>query len=253
MAFDKELALAHRWCDETDAIALEHFRIGALTEIKDDGTPVTMGDREVERALRVSIERAFPRDAILGEEEGATGSGARRWIIDPIDGTKNYARGVPVFATLIALVVDESPVLGVVSAPGLGLRWYATRGTGAFASGGPIHVSTIESLAESDVITGGIDWAEDLGATERALELFRRARRQRGFGDFWGHMLVAQGSAEVMVEFAPLALWDIAAPKLIVEEAGGRVTSFDGDPSLRPGPVLATNRSVHAEALKVLS
>ena len=246
MGYDKELALAHRWADEADAIALEHFRTGALTEIKPDGTPVTAGDRAVERALRRNIERDFPRDAILGEEEGETGSAARRWVIDPIDGTKNYARGVPVFATLLALQQAGEPVLGLVSAPALGSRWWATKGERAFASGSPIHVSTIDTLERADVVTGGDDWA--LADPEAYAALLRRVHRHRAFGDFWGHMLVAQGSAEIMLEHAPLAPWDIAAPALIVTEAGGRCTTFDGE-AARGGPTLSTNGLLHDEVL----
>jgi histidinol-phosphatase len=250
MAFEKELALAHRWVDGTDALALEHFKLGTLTQIKEDGTPVTAGDRAVERALRRDLEEHFPDDAVLGEEEGAQGEGPRRWIIDPIDGTKNYARGIPVFATLIALEVDGEPVLGLVSAPALGSRWWAVRGEGAFHSGRSIRVSQISTLADADLITGGDDWAQ--GNTEAYAGLLERARRQRGFGDFWGHMLVAQGSAEAMIEFAPLARWDIIAPRVIVEEAGGRCTALDGGPA-EGGPTLSTNGMLHDELRAALA
>lgn len=250
MALDKELALAQRWLDETDALALEHFKVATLTEIKADGTPVTAGDKAVERALRRHIGDEFPGDAILGEEEGATDGGARRWIIDPIDGTKNYARGIPAFATLIALEDAGEVVFGIVSAPALEERWWATRGGGAFASGARIEVSAIDRLEEADLITGGDDWA--LSKASAYASLLSRARRQRGFGDFWGHMLVAQGSAEAMIDFAPLARWDIAAPSLIVREAGGRVSGLAGSGS-GEGPTLSSNGAVHDEVLAVLS
>ena len=249
MTWERELALLQRWCDETDAIALEHFRVGAMTEIKPDGTPVTAGDRAVERALRSHLADSFPDDAILGEEEGATGDGARRWIIDPIDATKNYARGIPVFATLIALQQDRQTVVAMVSAPGLGARWWAAKGEGASSSGAPIRVSGVTDLAQADVITGGDDWA--LGDADAYEALLKGTKRHRAFGDFWGHMLVAQGSAEAMVEFAPLAPWDIAAPALIVTEAGGRCTAMDGGPPVG-GATVSSNGALHDEVLASL-
>ncbi len=249
MAYERELAVVTSLVAETDEISMHHLSIGIDTEMKADGTPVTIADRAVEQVLRDGLARAFPEDAILGEEQGSSGEGTRRWILDPIDGTKNYARGVPVFATLIALEDAGQLVLGMVSAPALRTRWWATVGDGAFRDGTSIGVSARESLAEADVISGGLDWARDNAGV---MKLFSAAKRQRGFGDFWGHMLVAQGSAEVMVEFAPLALWDIAAPRLIVEEAGGRVTDLTGDPALKPGPVLTTNGIVHDEVLAIL-
>ncbi|HEX9774188.1 MAG TPA: inositol monophosphatase family protein [Actinomycetota bacterium] len=251
MSYERELALAHQWCDETDAIALDYFTAGALTEIKADGTPVTAGDRAVERALRRSIESAFPTDAVLGEEEGLAGRSDRRWILDPIDGTKNYARGVPVFATLLALQEQEETVVGMVSAPALGTRWWASRGDGAHASGTIVRVSSVASIAESHLITGGVDWAGD--RADALVALLARAKRHRGFGDFWGHMLVAQGSAEAMIELAPLAVWDIAAPKIIVEEAGGRVSALDGGDAGGGGAVVSSNGAVHDDILAALS
>lgn len=250
MAFERELSVAQAIVDETDPIAMRHFALTVPTQIKADGTPVTVADRAVEETIRRALESAFAGDAILGEEQGASGESARRWIIDPIDGTKNYARGVPVFATLIALEVDGALVLGMVSAPALGARWWATAGDGAFANGARITVSGVDNVAAADVVTGGLDWARDNAGG--LFQLFARARRQRGFGDFWGHMLVAQGSAEVMVECAPLALWDIAAPRLIVEEAGGRVTDLTGDPTFQAGSALSTNGALHDEVLGLL-
>lgn len=251
MAYERELDAVRRWVEETDRIALDYFRTGVPVELKADATPVTEGDRAVEGALRRAIEAEFPGDAIVGEEHGATGSSARRWIIDPIDGTKNYCRGIPVFATLIALEDDGALALGMVSAPGLSIRWWATRGGGAFRAGEAIHVSTVSDIAEADVVTGGINWADERDA-EGLRALCARARRQRGFGDFWGHMLVAQGSAEAMIEFAPLEPWDLAAPRLIVEEAGGTVTSLDGDEHVLSGPCVSTNTHVYHQVLALL-
>lgn len=231
---------------------MQHFALSVATEQKADGTPVTIADRAIEALLRERIEREFPGDAIVGEEQGSTGSSTRRWIIDPIDGTKNYARGIPVFATLIALEQDGELVLGMVSAPALGTRWWATRGEGAFCNGAPIRVSTNSSLAAADLCTGGTDWALQTDQAHALLAVEAKVRRVRGFGDFWGHMLVAQGSMEIMIEFAPLAEWDIAAPRAIVEIAGGRVTSRDGAPAPRGGDVVATNGALHDEVLALL-
>lgn len=250
MGYERELEAVRRWVDETDRIALDHFRIGVPTELKDDLTPVTEADRAIEQVLRGAIEAEFSGDAILGEEQGASGSGGRRWILDPIDGTKNYCRGIPVFATLIALEDEGALALGMVSAPALGMRWWATRGGGAFRDGERIHVSTTADVAQADVISGGLNWGSARD-TEGLLALCVRARRQRGFGDFWGHMLVAQGSAEVMVELAPLEPWDLAAPRAIVEEAGGRVSDLAGNGALS-GACVTTNGALHDDVLALL-
>jgi histidinol-phosphatase len=251
MSYERELEAALRWVEQTDPIALEHF--GSAATLKADGTPVTEGDRAIEDSLRVSLENEFPDDGVVGEEGGATlGRGGRRWIIDPIDGTKNYVRGIPVFGTLVALEDAGRLAVGVVSAPALGARWFASRGGGAFRDGSPIAVSGESSLSEAHVCSGGLDWAQESSDPQRLARLLSRTARHRGFGDFWGHMLVAQGSMEIMVEFAPLALWDIAAPRLIVEEAGGRWTGLDGSSERGPGPALATNGVLHDEVLAVL-
>jgi histidinol-phosphatase len=253
MPFEAELAAALRWLDATDPIALSSFGGAVATETKPDGTPVTVADRAVEEALREAVARDFPGDGVLGEEGGAAaGSGGRRWIVDPIDGTKNYARGIPVFATLIALEDSGGLAVGLVSAPALRTRWWAVRGGGAFRDGAPIMVSGVADLAQADVCSGGLDWARSTGHAERLWSLLGRTRRHRGFGDFWGYMLVAQGSLEVMVEFAPLALWDIAAPRIIVEEAGGRWTGPAGEAAPAAGAALATNGVLHDEVLAVL-
>lgn len=252
MSFERELSAVQRWVAQTDAIAREHFRIDVPYETKADGTPVTEADRAVERALREAIEAEFPGDAILGEEEGLSGEGARRWIIDPIDGTKNFARGVPVFATLIALEVDGALALGMVSAPAFEQRWWATRGGGAFRDGERIRVSTTARIEDADVCTGSFGWGRASGGSEKLLALCDRARRQRGFGDWWGHLLVAQGSMDAMVDLAPLQVYDIAAPKLIVEEAGGRVTTLTGDGALQAGAAITTNGALHDAVLDAM-
>ena len=249
MSHELELAAAQEWLDATDRIALEHFRVGVPTEAKADGTPVTVADRAIEERLRAAIARAFPADGILGEEAGEARGAGRRWIVDPIDGTKNYARGVPVFGTLLALEDEGRLVMGVVSSPALRTRWWATQGGGAYRDGSPIHVSNVSRLGDADVCTGDLRHASDAAVFHR---LARSGKRWRGFGDFWGHVLVAQGSMDAMVELADLAEWDVAAPKLIVEEAGGRVTSPGGDASPPRGPLVSTNGLVHEEVLAVL-
>lgn len=240
----------HAWCDDADAIARRHAGLAVATESKADGTPVTIADREIERTVRVAIERARPGEPVLGEEEGgALPSSGACWILDPIDGTKNFARGIPVFATLLARWEDGALTDAIVSAPLLGSRWWATAGV-AFGNGSQIHVSDVSDLEASDVCTGGLDWARRDGRSVDAL--IGVGRRHRGFGDFWGYMLVAQGSMEAMVEYAPLALWDIAAPRCILEAAGGRVTDLSGAPELKPGPVVATNGAVHDAMIAAL-
>lgn len=251
MGYERELAAALRWIDHTDAIALGHFRIGVPHERKDDGTPVTEADRRIEDALRRGIEGDFPADAIVGEEAGTSGDGARRWIIDPIDGTKSFRRGIPVFGTLLALEDDGALVLGIVSAPALGARWWATRGGGARRNGEPIRVSQVTDLSEADVSSGGIGSVRAHGYLEGFLALVERADRQRGYADFWGHMLVAQGSIEVMVD-PVVSPWDVAACKVIVEEAGGRTTSMAGEDSIDAGSALSTNGALHDVALSLL-
>lgn len=209
MSSDLELALS--LADDADAISLARFRaLDLRVETKPDLTPVSEADRAVETALRNRLARERPDEAVLGEEEG--GGDRSGWIIDPIDGTKNYTRGIPIWATLIAF----RDRVGVVSAPALGRRWWAVRGEGAFADDEPIRVSAIDRLEDATLL-----FALDRPVSERAFS----AWHVRGLGDFWAHMLVAEGAAEVAVDPPGLAIWDTAAVAVIVEEAGGR---FDG-------------------------
>ena len=201
--------------------------------------------------IRERLLEARSGDAVLGEEFGTTGSGDRRWIVDPIDGTKSYVRGIPVWATLLALEVAGEPVVGVVSAPALGRRWWAARGAGAHANGERIEVSRVRDLGDAQVCISSIRSWENVGLGEGALELTRRAWRSVGYGDFWGHMLVAEGSAEVMVE-PELALWDVAALRPIVEEAGGRCSDRNGGPAVGPGGCITTNAILHDVVLAQL-
>jgi histidinol-phosphatase len=204
---DDDLAFALSLADDADTISMARFRAADLeVETKPDLTPVSEADRLVESTLRVRIEQERPGEPVLGEEEGGDASG---WVIDPIDGTRNYTRGIPIWATLIAF---EDRV-AVVSAPALGRRWWAKRGEGAYANGQRIHVSAIDRIEDATLL-----YALDRPVPERAWD----AWHLRGFGDFWAHMLVAEGAAEVAVDALELALWDTAPLGVILEEAGGR-------------------------------
>jgi histidinol-phosphatase len=215
---DADLGFALSLADDADALTLARFRAADLrVETKSDLTPVTDADRAVERAIRERVARERPGDGVFGEEEGDDG-GATRWIVDPIDGTRNFSRGIPVWATLLALERDGELVLGVVSAPALGRRWWAARDGGAFANGERIGVSKVAKLAEASV---SCTYARDLALLERQVW------HARGLGDFWQHVLVAEGALDAAVD-AKLALWDRAALEPIVEEAGGRVGSVNG-------------------------
>jgi histidinol-phosphatase len=234
---EPDLAFALELADVADAITLSRFRAQDLrVETKPDLTPVSEADRAVETALRERIERERPGEPILGEEEGGEAGG---WIVDPIDATKNYVRGIPLFATLIAL---EGRV-AVVSAPALGRRWWAVAGEGAFADGERIQVSAIARI-EDAVLT----FTSLSGHDDGFFRLAERAWAARGYGDFWQYMLLAEGSVDVCVE-AEANLWDLAAPKLIVEEAGGRFTDLAGRDTAAGGNCLASNGILHAEAL----
>lgn len=247
-----DLALAHELCDAADEITMARYRARDLhVETKPDLTPVSEADRAVETAIRERLAAARPDDAILGEEHGTIGSGPRRWVVDPIDGTKSYVRGVPVWATLLALEIDGEPVVGMVSAPALARRWWAAVGSGAFADGEPIRVSDVHELEDAQMCFANFrDW-EPKGLGDAMLELSRRVWRAVGFGDFWGHMLVAEGAAEVMIE-PELAWWDVAALRPIVTEAGGRCTDLAGEPPRGPGGCVTTNSRVHDAVLAAL-
>ena len=245
MTDDLQLALA--LADEADTITTRHFRTSFAVRTKADRTPVTEVDEAVERALGDRLRRVRPDDAIVGEEFGTHGGAARRWILDPIDATKNFIRGIPVFATLIALEGE----VGVVSAPALGRRWWAARGEGAFCNGALIHVSSIATLDEAHLCYDDIPGFEKYALGERFLDLARRCWRTRGFGDFWSHMLVAEGAVEIAVE-PEVAVWDLAALQVIVEEAGGRFTNLAGEARANGGSAVSTNGKVHAEVLALL-
>jgi histidinol-phosphatase len=244
------------WCDAADEIALRHFRRDPITTRKPDHSFVTEADTAIERLIRERIADAFPDHGVLGEEYGddAVGSSVR-WFVDPIDGTHNYLRGVPIFATLLGVERDGELQAGVVSAPAMGGRWYAWRGGGAWGagtfagadrSGTPrrLRVTSIGDLAEAQVVYAGTRDVVASGLAPGFGGLLDAAWRERGFGDFWGYSLVAEGAAEVMVEIG-LSIWDAAAPVVLVEEAGGRVTDFEGRRVFDSGTTLATNGALH--------
>ena len=237
-----------------DVITLARFRDRDLVvSTKPDLTPVTEADRAVEQAIRDGIARARPDHGILGEEfDEVGGQGGWRWILDPIDGTKNYVRGIPVWATCIALQHGEEVVVGVVSAPALGRRWWAARGHGAFADDQPIRVSAVADLADAQLSYDSVMSFEAYGLGEQFLGLARRCWRSRGLGDFWSHVLVAEGAVDVAAE-PEVSVWDVAAIQVIVEEAGGRFTDLAGVARPDGGSAVSTNALLHDEVLAALS
>jgi histidinol-phosphatase len=250
----EDLALALELADLADEITLGRYRAeDLLVETKPDLTPVTEADRAVEQAVRHRLAERRPDDAVIGEEFGdglALGS-VRRWIIDPIDGTKSYVRGMPTWSTLIALSVAREVTVGVVSAPAAGRRWWASRGAGAFADGQPIRVSSIASLEDSQLAWGGIEDWDAVGRLDALVALGRRCWRTRGVGDAWQYMLVAEGAAEIAID-PSVSIWDLAAVAVVVEEAGGRFTDLTGAPGADGGDGIATNGLVHDAALAIV-
>jgi histidinol-phosphatase len=249
-----DLALALELADLADAITLPRFQAADLAvETKPDLTPVSEADKAVERALRERLAVERPADAVLGEEEGSVGEAVSgRWIIDPIDATKNYVRGIPLYATLIAVERHGQTTVGVVSAPALGRRWWAARGEGAYADGRPLRVSGVERLEDAVVTyTSAADFFR--GGLAAAFEqLTRTAWAPRGYGDFWQYMLLAEGAVDLAVETAA-EIWDLAAPQVIVEEAGGRFTDFAGTATAAGGNCVASNGRLHEDALALLA
>jgi histidinol-phosphatase len=250
-----DLDLALGLADAADSLTMARYLSSDLeVETKPDLTPVTEADQAVERAVRDGLAVARPGDAVVGEEYGSSGESSRRWIVDPIDGTKNFVRGIPVWATLLALEDAGELTVGVVSAPALGRRWWAARGGGAFVServgAAPrrLRVSGVGSLAGAQLCVSELtDWPR----MESVLELARRCWRTRGFGDFWNYMLVAEGAAEIACE-PEVSLWDLAALVVVVEEAGGRLTDLSGARTADGGDALATNGLLHDAALSLI-
>jgi histidinol-phosphatase len=250
---DDDLRLALQLADTADAITMPAFRSSGLrVETKADRTPVTEADRGVERAVRDLVATHRPGDAVVGEEfGGAETAAARRWYVDPIDGTKNFVRGVPVFATLIALQQEGELAVGVVSAPALHARWWATRGGGAFESGRAIHVSAVDDLGAAQLSYDSVPGFEAEGMGAEFLALARRCARTRGFGDFWSHVLVAEGAVDVAVE-PVVSPWDLAPLQIIVEEAGGRFTDLAGAARFDGGSAVSSNGRLHDAVLAAL-
>jgi histidinol-phosphatase len=256
-AYDDDLRLAHVLADAADAQTMERFKaLDLRVETKPDLTPVTDADRGVEESIRSTLSRARPRDAITGEEFGATGHGPRRWIIDPIDGTKNFVRGVPVWATLIALMDGDAVVAGLVSAPSLHRRWWAAQGSGAYtgkslSSASRMSVSGVRDLGSASLSFSSLGGWAARDREEAFLSLARSVWRTRGYGDFWSYMLVAEGAVDIAAE-PEVQLYDLAAPAVIVTEAGGRFTDLAGVAGPAGGSAVATNGLLQDAVLELL-
>ncbi|AHI01308.1 histidinol-phosphatase [Kutzneria albida] len=253
-----DLDLALRLADAADAITLSRFRARDLVvERKPDRTPVTDADVAVEDAVRALLARERPQDAVLGEERGGQAGAGRAWVLDPIDGTKNFLRGVPAWATLIALVVDGKPTTGVISAPAMGRRWWAAAGTGAWTTdlngqSRAISVSGVSDLSDAYLSTTHLgSWVEH-HSREAYLRLVDACWENRAFGDFWQHCLVAEGAIDLAAE-AIVNPWDVASVQILVEEAGGRFTDLTGKPTYEGGSVLTSNGVLHEPALSLLT
>jgi histidinol-phosphatase len=257
-----DLALAMRLADAADSITLARYQsIDLVVTTKPDNTPVTDADKATEEALRALLKNHRPDDGIVGEEFGNdAGSAERYWVIDPIDGTKNFLRGVPTWATLIGLIEKQSDgrevvVVGVVSAPALFRRWHASEGHGAFVSVNKAAPERISVSQVSEVKDASISYSDFIGWGERLApfqELMAAAWRTRGIGDFWSHMLVAEGAVDVAAE-PSLALWDMAALDIIVREAGGRFTNVAGVDGSLGGSGLSTNSAIHQKIVDALN
>ena len=255
--FTDDLRLAHVLADDADSLTTARFKALDLHVMsKPDLTPVTDADQAVEESIRRTLSRVRSRDAITGEEQGTTGNSQRRWIVDPIDGTKNFVRGVPVWATLISLVVDEEVVVGVVSAPQLQRRWWASAGGGAWTGKSLLkatrmQVSDVHRLEDASFSYSSLSGWEDRDRLEDVLSLMRRCWRTRAYGDFWSYMLVAEGAVDIAAE-PELEVYDMAALDVIVREAGGSFTSLDGSAGPWGGNAVATNTHLHDAALAFL-
>ena len=232
-------------------IAMKYYRGGFEVTIKADKTPVTQADQEAEKAIRAILGRATPGCGFLGEEFGQEGSTRRRWIIDPIDGTKNFIRHIPIWAVLIALEEDGQVTTGVVHNPVTGELFWAHKGEGAWANGERIHVSTCAAMKDALLIHSSLNILRTAGYWAGFERLVDATSRQRGFGDYYGYCVVAAGKAEIYAE-ADLKPWDSAPMKILIEEAGGRLTDFAGEPDIYTGSMLATNGLLHDEVLRLL-
>lgn len=256
-SYTEDLRLAHILADSVDGLTMRRFKAQDLhVETKPDLTPVTDADREAESVIRSQLGRVRNRDAVIGEEFGTTGSGSRKWVIDPIDGTKNFVRGVPVWATLIGLVEDDRVVAGVVSAPALNRRWWAALGSGAFtgrslSQATRLSVSSVNQLSDASLSFSSLTGWRDLGVRDHFIELTDSVWRTRAYGDFWSYCLVAEGAVDIACE-PELNLYDMAALVPIVTEAGGRFTSLKGQDGPFGANAIASNGALHDAALDIL-
>ncbi|BEP11895.1 histidinol-phosphatase [Acidothermaceae bacterium B102] len=256
-SYSADLALALALADGADVASLARFRaLDLVVETKPDLTPVSDADRAVEAAMRDTLAVERPHDALLGEEYGVTGDADRRWIVDPIDGTKNFVRGMPVWATLIALSDHDRVVVGVVSAPALGRRWWAARGEGAWTSDldgsiRPCRVSQVSALSDAYLSYSSLNSWPEAREGGGIHGLLGQVWRSRAFGDFWSHVLVAEGALDVSCE-PSVSLWDIAALQVIVEEAGGRFSDLAGEAHPDRGSILCTNGLLHDATVSLL-
>lgn len=258
VSYEDDLRLAHVLADQVDGLTMSRFRSGDLkVETKPDMSPVSDADRGAEELIRGQLSRLRSRDAVLGEEFGETGGGSRKWVIDPIDGTKNFVRGVPVWATLIALMDGDDVVMGMVSAPALQRRWWAAKGAGAWTgrnltSATQMHVSGVRKLEDASLSYSSLDGWRDRETLEEFLDLTDICWRTRAYGDFWSYMLVAEGTVDIAAE-PELELYDMAALVPIVTEAGGTFTDLNGEPGPFGGNAIVTNGLLHEQALEVLA
>ncbi|TAP26919.1 inositol monophosphatase family protein [Arthrobacter sp. S41] len=258
---DLEFALA--LADKVDALTLARYGSNDLVvESKPDMTPVSDADRGAEQLILNELAAHRPDDSVLGEEFGVHGTGSRRWVIDPIDGTKNFVRRVPVWATLIALLIDDEPVLGVISAPALSRRWHAATGLGAYVTEPgtsvgstatrAISVSSVTDLADSSLAYASLSGWKEAGKLDGFLDLLDTAWRTRGYGDFYSYALLAEGAVDAAFE-PELELYDMAALVPVVREAGGRFTSVAGEEGCHGGNALASNGKLHEAILPYLN
>ena len=252
--YDDDLRLAHVLADAVERVTVSRFRAADLVvESKPDLTLVSDADRSAEELVRGQLRRTRPRDAVIGEEMDPTGHGPRQWVIDPIDGTHNFVRGVPVWATLIGLIDAGRPVLGLVAAPALNRRWWAAVGSGAWAgrsltSATRISVSQVSRISDASLSCSSLTSWEAVGRQEAVLDLARDCWRERAYGDFWSYMLLAEGAVDIAAE-PELNLHDMVALAPIVTEAGGRFTSLRGEDGPFGGNAVATNGLLHDEVL----
>jgi histidinol-phosphatase len=255
--FDDDLRFAHVLADAADDITMRRFRALDLSvQAKPDLTPVTDADLATEESLRNVLRRARPRDAMLGEEFGRSGASSRCWVLDPIDGTKNFVRGVPVWATLVGLMVDGVVTVGVVSAPALSRRWWAAQDSGAWTGRSltkatACRVSEVTRLADASLSYSDLETWEQRGLLDGFLALARSVWRTRAYGDFWSHVLVAEGAVDISAE-SEVNLWDLAALQVIVQEAGGAFTDLAGNAAPDRGSAICTNGLLHDEVLGLL-